>query len=85
MKRDEDLCFKILQFIEKKQTSYEQYMSDNIKIKGYTADQIVYHIDLLGDEDFIEIENVSTTNNNWRAIKRITNVGHDFLDDVRDG
>ena len=84
MKREKDLCLKILQFVEKSQTSYEQYISDNIKIKGYTADQIVYHIDLLEDKSFVEVENMSTMNNNWRVIKRITSVGHDFLDDIRD-
>ena len=82
MKREKDLCLKILQFVEKEQTSYEQYVSDNIKIEDYTTDQIVYHIDLLEDKNFVEVEKMSTMSNNWRAVKRITSVGHDFLDDI---
>ncbi len=82
MKRIDDLCFKILQFIEKNQTPYEHYLSDYIKIKGYTEDQIVYHLDLLEDSGFIKIEDMNTMNNNWRKVKRITNAGHDCLDDI---
>ena len=84
MKREKDLCLKILQFVEKNQTSYEQCVSDSIKIKGYADDQIVYHIDLLNDDGLIEVESMSTVSNSWRAIKRITSVGHDFLDDVKE-
>lgn len=84
MKRDKELCMKILQFIEENQTSYEQYSSDNINIEGYTPDQIVYHLDLLTDDYLVMVEDMYTMSNSWRNIKRITNAGHDFLDAIRE-
>jgi len=85
MKREKDLCLKILQFIEKNQTSYEHYLSDDIKIDNYTDTQIIYHLDLLEDNMLVEIDDsVRTMGSSWRRIKRITNAGHDFLDDVRE-
>jgi len=84
MIRKEELCAKILQFIEKNQTPYEPYISDEINIKGYTEDQIVYHLDLLEDDGFIKIENTNMMNNNWRKVTRITNTGHDVLDSIRE-
>jgi len=84
MKREKDLCVKILQFIEENQTSYEPYISDNINIEGYTNVQIIYHLDLLEDGGLISIETIYTLGNSWRRIERITNEGHDLLDEVRE-
>jgi len=84
MKREKDLCIKILQFIEKNQTSYERYLSDHIKIEDYSADQIIYHLDLLTDAELIKMDDMTTVDSNWRAVKRITSVGHDLLDADRD-
>jgi len=83
MKRDKNLIAEIMQFIEKDQTSCEYYLSDGIDIKGYSNDQIIYHLDLLNDEGFIEVEDISRMNISWRGVKRITHLGHDFLDGVR--
>ena len=80
MKRVDELCFRILQFIEKNQTSYERYLSDHIKIEGYSADQIIYHLDLLTDAELIKTDDMTTMDSNWRAVKRITSKGHDLLD-----
>lgn len=84
MKREKDLCFKILQFIEKNQTSCEPYISDDMNIKNYTDDQIVYHLDLLEDSGLIILENIYAMGNSWRRIERITNAGHAYLDEVRE-
>ena len=84
MRREKDLCIKILRFIEENQTSYEQYSSDNINIEGYNNSQIVYHLDLLDDDNLVMIEDVYTMSNSWRNVKRITNMGHDFLDAIRE-
>jgi hypothetical protein len=84
MKRDKELCMNILQFIEENQTLYEPFISDNIRIEGYTTDQIVYHLDLLEDDMYIKIESMSTLNNSWRGVKMITSAGHDVLDSVKE-
>jgi len=83
MKREKDLCVKILQFVEENQTSYESFLSDNINIEGYTTDQIVYHLDLLNDDSLVLLEDMYTMSNSWRTIRRITNIGHDYLDELR--
>jgi len=84
MKREKELYIKILQSIEENQTSCEPYISDDMNIKDYTDDQVVYHLDLLEDDGLIRLENIYTMGNSWRRIKRITSVGHDFLDGVRE-
>ena len=82
MKREKELCIKILQAIEKNQTSCEPYVSDDMVLKGYTTDQVVYHLDLLDGDGLIILEDIYTVGSSWRRIKRITGVGHDFLDEI---
>jgi DNA-binding PadR family transcriptional regulator len=41
-------------------------------------------LDLLNDEGLIRVEETYTMGNSWRRIERITNIGHDLLDELRE-
>jgi hypothetical protein len=83
MKRDMDLIRKVLLEIE----GCTGDDIRNIRIDGYSHDQIAYHVYLLHDAGLIEANilygmgSVKPTN---YAIFRMTWAGHDFLDACRD-
>jgi len=55
-----------------------------IEVNGYTDDEISYHIQLLNENGFIDAADHNTSNRYcWRA-KKLTWIGHDYLDAIRD-
>lgn len=82
MKRDLDLIRKIVLAIEELPTGY---LLDQLKIEGYTSEQIGYHSYLVVDSGLAEGRNTTTIEDsspNW-WINNLTSAGHDFADAVR--
>ena len=81
MKRDMDLVRKIL--LELEDTPYELGGFD-LELKGYSPDQISYHVMLLNEAGLIEGHDLSTYSGpKWRP-KRLTWEGHEFIEASRD-
>jgi DNA-binding transcriptional ArsR family regulator len=81
MKRDMDLARQILLNLEE---SKNQIGPDDVNIKGYSKDEIAYHIMLLGEAGLINAYDCSTFDGpNWRA-ERLTWQGHEFIEASRD-
>ena len=78
MKRDMDLCRKILLSVEARE---ESVGPEEVKIEGYTADQIGYHAKLLADAGLVEGLGMSV-HHFWPRC--LTWTGHEFLDAARD-
>ena len=83
MKRDMDLCRKILFAIE------EQYIDTAIfdmKIENYSIEQIAYHCQILYDAGFISNYKAQYASNKiWSyAVGALTWEGHEFLDKIRE-
>ena len=80
MKRDMDLCRKILLKIE----NHGQVMGVmNIKVEGYTEKEISYHVMLLSEVDLIEALDMSDrSGHDWKP-QRLTWEGHEFLEASR--
>lgn len=82
MKREMDLCRRILLEIEKSNESPLGWTE--ISLEDYSEEQVSYHIQLLDEAGLIEGEDVSTMAAHcWKA-KRLTFVGHDYIDTIRD-
>ena len=83
MKRDMDLCRKILLSVEARG---ESVGPEEVKIEGYTADQIGYNAKLLADAGLVEGEDVTglgmSVHHFWPRC--LTWTGHEFLDAARD-
>lgn len=88
MKRDLDLIRKILLAVEEQQNLYafndvqelaQKIKNDNIEIVGY-------HVSLLQDCNYIEVEDIGCCGEEYDnySIKRLTAFGCDYLDSVRD-
>jgi len=79
MKRDMDLCRTILFEVEK-----FPFRTDwiNLKIDGYSKDEIAYHVMILNQAGLIDARNLDTLTD-WRPIN-LTWEGHEFLDAARD-
>lgn len=88
MKQDVDLLRKILLKIEDETgiDDDEEINSDDFAIPGYSGDQIVYHLLLLKDADYIvaEKEQYISDSKPHVNISRLTKEGHDFLNLARD-
>lgn len=82
MKRDMDLCRKILIEIESWPTTLDP---QHVEIEGYTFEQIGYNAWLLAEEGLIEGRN--TIGDDQRvhsyAARCLTYRGHDFLEHAR--
>lgn len=83
MKRDMELCRKILFAIE------EQYVSTaihNLKIDGYTTDEVAYHCILLHEAGLIKDCKIMYASNRIASfgVSSLTWEGHDFLDKIRE-
>ena len=78
MKRDWDLCLKILKLTE----SYERIPRPGIPtIEGYRDEQIGYHCYLLEDAGLLVAGNLRLLNMSWGYYPRnLTSAGHDFLE-----
>jgi hypothetical protein len=80
MKRDMDLCRKILFEVEK--APYKIGWID-IKFDEYSKEEVAYHVMLLEEAGLIDAIDVSKGANDWRP-KRLSWEGHEFLDAARD-
>ena len=83
MKRDMELCRKILFAIE------EQYVDTaifNLKIEDYSIEQIAYHCKLLYEADLISDYKAQYADDHIYlfAVGSLTWEGHDFLDKIRE-
>lgn len=83
MKRDMDLCREILLCVEAREGSVGP---EEVKIDGYTTDQIGYHAKLLADAGLLEGKSSTGVGQNVYRFKprRLTWKGHEFLDAARD-
>lgn len=81
MKRDLDLIRKILLSVES-DTTNRGFI--NVKIEGYTPDQIFYHVALLKEAGYIEAKEFSGDDKHEWYPTRLTWNGHEFLDAARD-
>lgn len=83
MKRDLDLVRKLVLAAEDVSTGYVQ---NEIKIPGYSNDQIGYHAYLLVDAGLangLDVTTLADTSPIWRIL-HLTSAGHDFADAARD-
>lgn len=83
MKRDMELCRKILFTIE------ERYVSTTIhglKIDGYTTEEVAYHCKLLHEAGLIKDCKIIYASNRIVSfgVSSLTWEGHDFLDKIRE-
>jgi len=87
MERNLNLFKDLLEYIEKntKPGSGNSITSSQIEIPGYTPEQIVHHILLCQDVNFIESLDSSTKGDSipFIFIDRLTWGGHEFLDNIR--
>ena len=83
MKRNMELCRKILFAIE------EQYVSTAIrglKIDGYTTEEVAYHCKLLHEAGLIKDCKIIYASNHIVSfgVSSLTWKGHDFIDSIRE-
>jgi len=84
MKRDPQLFREILLKCEAHEHGYAPM---NLKIDGYTEEQVGYHVHLLGDAGYMDVISMNSfrSNKSPNAKPRsITHSGHEFLDVIRD-
>lgn len=82
MKRDMELVRQLLLYIEGQSKNSVQPLK-NVRVDGYTSEQISHHTWLLMDAGFIEGLNVSHTTKIGFWPKCLTWVGEEFLATVR--
>ena len=83
LKRDMDLCRKILFKIE------EQYIDtalSNLELENYDNLQIAYHCKILNEAGLIDFYNAQYADNSlyFFSVGSLTWEGHDFLDKIRE-
>lgn len=83
MKRDMELVRKILFKIEEIVDNVVEY---NIKIEGYTMEQIAYHCSILYEGGYISDYKAQYADGGICSfgVCRLTWEGHDFLDKIRE-
>lgn len=83
MKRDMELCRKILFAIEERYVDAAIY---NLKIEGYSQEEISYNSGLLFDAGLISAYKSQNADNHLYmfAVGHLTWEGHDFLDKIRE-
>lgn len=83
MKRDLELIRKLVLAVE---SSPSGYVKEDVKIEGYSPEQIGYHSYLLIDAGLargVDITTSGSSSPNWRLL-HLTSAGHDFADSARD-
>ena len=82
MKRDMDLCRKILFAIE---DQYEDSDIINLQVEGYRTAQVVYHCKLLEDAGLIEnyYDSYGDDELEFFCVGALTWEGHEYLDKIR--
>lgn len=83
MKRDMELCRKILFAIE------EQYVDtsiEDLEIPGYTANQVAYHCQILENAGLVSYYHSESDEEGLEffEVGSLTWEGHDFLDKIRE-
>lgn len=83
MKRDMELCRKILFAIEEQHTGLAIY---DLKIEGYTPEHIAYHCKILHEAGFISDYEPLYASDELQdfAVGGLTWTGNDFLDRIRE-
>lgn len=83
MKRDMDLCRKILLKIEETNTSTAIY---DLSIDGYTKEQVAYHCKILHEAGFIDGYKAPYGDNElvFFCVGSLTWAGNEYLDKIRD-
>lgn len=83
MKRDMDLCRKILFAIEERYVDVVLY---NISIEGYSMEEVAYHCKILRDAKLISDYGAQYASNQIYSfgVGSLTWEGHEFLDKVRE-
>ena len=83
MKRDMELCRKILFTIEERYVSTAIY---GLKIDGYTTEEVAYHCKLLHEAGLIKDCKIIYASNRIVSfgVSSLTWEGHDFLDKIRE-
>lgn len=83
MKRDMELCRKILFAIEEE---YEDVAIYNLSIDGYTMKQVAYHCKVLHDGGYISSYKAQFASDEIYSfiVGSLTWEGHDFLDKIRE-
>ena len=82
MKRDMDLCRRILFDIEANADAPGQGPV-RLTIEGHEPAEVSYHVQLLNDAGLLEAKNLSTLKGlDWRPI-RLTYAGHEFIEAAR--
>ena len=82
MKRDMELCRKILFAIE---DEYVDTTICDLKIDGYSMEQVAYHCKILHDADLISGYGAQFADNHiWAfGVGALTWEGHEYLDKIR--
>jgi hypothetical protein len=82
MKRDMELIRKLILLIEDQPTAWAP---SDIKIDGYTADQIGYHSYLLINSGLATGHDLTCAHNTgpYYSVSHLTSAGHDFADNAR--
>lgn len=83
MKRDMDLCRKILFEIEKSSYEGEDGVFD-FKVEEYDRDEVSFHAMLLDEAGLITARNLNANLVGWWIPIRLTWEGYEFLDAARD-
>jgi hypothetical protein len=82
MKRDMDLVRKLLMAIEAHEHGYAP---PDLKIPGYSEEQVRYHVHLMGEAGLLEVADVTVRRSTSPQAIPISMLwdGHDFLDAAR--
>lgn len=83
MKRDLDLIRKILLWMEEQEHGFAQ---TKVALQGYTAEQIAFHVYLLGDGGLAKVSDTTAIGNTSpTAIPlNLTWAGYEFIDAAKD-
>ena len=80
MKRNVDLCRRIMLETEEHE---EPASWINLEIEGFSEEQVTHHVRLLYEAGLLEAQDLSTMGGiDWRP-KRLTSLGHDFVEAAR--
>jgi hypothetical protein len=82
MKLDKDAVRAVLLAVEANNGTPRGWI--DIEIPGFTEVQVSYHVELLSEAGFLEVQDLSHIGSyEWKP-KRLTFAGHEYLDTVRD-
>lgn len=83
MKLDRELVRAILLEVERRPPT--QYQSEAVELEGWTEEEIGYHLMILGEAGYLEIEDVGYLGRELAfEATRLTYAGHEYVDTIRD-